>query len=143
MLARYRVMTTATPQAARAGPMPQMAMPTRGPNWPVSAPMTGAPIGVPPTKASMYSPITRPRHSGSMASCTDAFAMAWNARLTKPMAASGTTNTAISGAAAAATWSSPNSAAEATMYLIRGRAAAPASSAPAADPIASTTLNRP
>jgi hypothetical protein len=94
-------------------------------------------------KASMYSPITRPRRSGSTASWTDALAMAWKARLTKPMAASGSRNTAMSGATAAATCSSPNTAADATMTRVRGRAAAPASRAPAAEPIASTMLNRP
>jgi hypothetical protein len=55
--------------------------------WRVTALMTGAPTGVPPMKTSMYSPITRPRSRGSTASWTDAFAMAWNTRLTRPMAA--------------------------------------------------------
>jgi hypothetical protein len=30
-----------------------MIMPARAPNWFVSAPMTGAPMGVPPMKTSM------------------------------------------------------------------------------------------
>jgi DNA-binding transcriptional LysR family regulator len=56
-----------------------MVMPTRAPNWLVSTPMSGAPMGVPPMNASMYSPITRPRIRESVASWTDAFAMDWNA----------------------------------------------------------------
>src|SRR6516164_8845052 len=94
-------------------------------------------------KTSMYSPITRPRSSGSTASWTDAFAVAWNARFTKPMAASKGRKTARSGASAAAACESPNTAAEAAMTRGLGWAPAAARSAPAADPIASTMLNRP
>ncbi len=78
-----RVMAAATSTAASTGTAPQTAMPARAPKWFVRAPMTGAPIGVPPMKASMYRPMTRPRSSGSTASCTAAFAMDWNARLSK------------------------------------------------------------
>ncbi len=56
--------------AATAATVPQVAMPARGPKWLVIAPTTGAPMGVPPMKTSMYSPITRPRNSGSTPSWT-------------------------------------------------------------------------
>jgi hypothetical protein len=59
------------------------------------------------------------------------------------MPASSGRNRARSGAIAAATWSSPNAAADATRTRGLGRAQAPASNAPAADPIARTTLNKP
>ena len=118
-------------------------MPARAPNWLVSAPMSGAPMGVPPMNASMYSPITRPRIRESVASWTDAFAMDWNARLARPRAPSRTRNTARSGARAAATWRRPNAAAESASMPGLGRAAAPADSAPAADPMARAMLNRP
>jgi len=118
-------------------------MPTRAPKWLVSAPMRGAPRGVPPMKASMYSPITRPRSRESTATCTDALAMDWNARLVKPMAASRARNTAWSGARAAVVCRRPKAAADATIVRGPGRAAAPANSAPVADPMARAMLNRP
>jgi DNA-binding NarL/FixJ family response regulator len=108
-------MVTATATAASAGTAPQVAIPTRAAKWFVSSPMIGAPIGVPPMKTSMYSPMTRPRSAGSVASWTDAFAMAWNMRLTKPRPASSARNTARSGAIAAAVSRSPNAAAASTM----------------------------
>ena len=43
---------TENPQGA-AGIKPHTAIPVRGPKWLVSAPMTGAPSGVPPVKTSM------------------------------------------------------------------------------------------
>ncbi len=49
----------------------------------------------------------------------------------------------MSGAIAAAAWTSPNPAAARTRARRFGRAAAPATSAPAAEPIASAMLNRP
>jgi hypothetical protein len=69
---RRRAEAVATTTAANAGTTPHAVMPTRAPNWLVSAPMSGAPIGVPPMNASMYSPITRPRSRESTASWTDA-----------------------------------------------------------------------
>jgi hypothetical protein len=71
-------------------------------------------MGVPPMKASMYRPMTRPRSSGSTASWTEAFAMDWNTRLAKPIAPSRARNTAMSGAIAADAWKSPKAAAEST-----------------------------
>ena len=133
----------ATTTAASAGTTPHTAMPARGPKWFVRAPMIGAPMGVPPMKTSMYSPITRPRSSGSTASWTEAFAMDWNARLTKPMAASSTRKAAMSGVIAAAASRRPNAAAEAAMTRALGCAAAPARKAPDADPTARTMLNKP
>jgi hypothetical protein len=134
---------TVTTRAASNGTTPQMAMPARAPKWLVSSPMTGAPMGVPPMKASMYRPMTRPRSSGSTASWTEALAMDWNTRLTKPIAASRARNTAMSGAIAADASNSPKAAAESTRIRRLGWALAPASSAPEADPIASTILNSP
>ena len=93
--AGLRFVRAATRTAARAGMAPQMAMPARAPKWLVRAPMSGAPIGVPPMKASMYRPMTRPRSSGSTASWTEAFAMDWNARLRNPMATSSVRKTAM------------------------------------------------
>jgi hypothetical protein len=139
-LVRNRVAMTA---AASAGKMPHTTMPALAPHWLVSAPMSGAPMGVPPTKTSMYSPITRPRSSASTASCTNAFAVACTTRLVKPMAPSRMRNTAMPGAIAAPTSSSPNAAAHSVMTRSLGRSLAPATSAPVADPIARTILNRP
>jgi hypothetical protein len=129
--------------AATAGKTPHTAMPALAPYWFVSAPMSGAPIGVPPTKTSMYSPITRPRSSVSTESCTKAFAVACTTRLVKPIALSRTRNTAIPGAIAALICSSPNTTAHSAMTRGFGRRPDPASSAPATDPIASTMLNSP
>jgi hypothetical protein len=39
--------------AASTGTTPQTSMPVRAPKWLVTAPMIGAPMGVPPTKTSM------------------------------------------------------------------------------------------
>ena len=94
-------------------------------------------------KTSMYRPMTRPRSPGSTESWTEAFAVAWNARFVKPMPTSSDRKTAKSGAAAEAAWRSPNTAAEITMTWRGERVAAPASSAPATEPIARTMLNRP
>jgi hypothetical protein len=47
------------------------------------------------------------------------------------------------GASAAAAWRMPNTAAAPTMVLVLVRVAAPASTAPAADPSPSTMLNSP
>ena len=49
--------------AATAEMMPQLAMPARAPKSLVIAPTMGAPKAEPPTKTSMYRPITRPRSS--------------------------------------------------------------------------------
>ena len=130
-------------RAARRGTTPHTAMPVLAPKWLVMTPMTGAPMGVPPMNTSMYRPITRPRSPGSAASWTYAFAIDWNARLTRPMAMSSTRNTAMSGAPAPAASKSPNAPAVSASVPSRERAPAPASSAPAADPIASMMLNRP
>ena len=88
--------------AATAGITPHTSMPVLAPKWLVTAPMMGAPMGVPPMKTSMYRPMTRPRSSGSTESCTDALAIAWQTRLTKPMPTSSTIKTARPGASAAA-----------------------------------------
>lgn len=77
--------------------------------------MTGAPMGVPPMNTSMYRPMMRPRSRGSTDNCTEALAMAWNARLAKPMPTSRARNTTMSGAMAAPAWRSPNAAAATTM----------------------------
>ncbi len=69
--------------------------------------------------------------------------MAWNMRLTKPMAAIAARKASIPGITAATTWRRPNPAAAATMTRDPGRLAAPASSAPADEPTARTMLNRP
>lgn len=138
-----RAEAVATTAAASIGTTPHTVMPTRAPNWLVSTPMSGPPIGVPPMNASMYSPITRPRSRGSTASWTDAFAMDWNARLARPMPPSRMRNTARSGATAADIWRRPNAAAESTSRRGLGWAAAPANSAPVADPMARAMLNRP
>ena len=122
---------------------PQTAMPARAPKWLVRAPTSGAPMGVPPMKASMYRPMTRPRSSGLTASWTEAFAMDWNARLRNPMATSSVRKTASPGASAAAAWASPNAAAQITSTRRLGCAAAPASRAPDAEPIARAMLNSP
>jgi hypothetical protein len=48
-----RAMAAAAMTAASAGMAPQRAIPARAPKWLVTAPMTGAPRGVPPMKTSM------------------------------------------------------------------------------------------
>lgn len=133
----------ATTAAAMAGITPHTSMPVRAPKWLVTAPMTGAPTGVPPMKTSMYRPMTRPRSSGSTESCTDALAIAWQTRLTKPMPTSSTIKTPRSGASAAATCRMPNTAAQPTIARVLGRVPAPANTAPAAEPRPSTMLNSP
>ncbi len=87
--------------------------------------------------------MTRPRIAGSTPSCTAALARAWNARLTAPIAARTTRNAVRPGISDAATWAMPKPAAVATIGRRRREAAPPATSAPAADPTASTTLNSP
>ena len=140
---RRRAVAAITRIAARAGIAPQTVMPARAPKWLVITPMSGAPMGVPPMKTSMYRPITRPRSAGSTASWTDALAMDWNATLVRPIAASSARNTPMPGATAAAAWNSPNAAAESIRTRRLGWVVAPASSAPAPDPIAIMMLNRP
>lgn len=87
--------------------------------------------------------MTRPRCSGSTDSWTQALAIAWKARLTRPIAASRGRKAGSPGAIAAVTCRSPNRPDAAMMTRSRGRAPAAASSAPAADPVAMTMLNRP
>jgi len=87
--------------------------------------------------------MTRPRMAGSTPSCTAALARAWNARLTAPIAARTTRNAVRPGISDAATWAMPNPAAVAAIGRPRRVVAPPATSAPAADPTASTTLNSP
>lgn len=128
---------------AASGTIPQIAMPARAPYAAVSAPMIGAPTGVPPAKTSMYRPITRPRTAGSTQDWTDAFAIAWNARLATPTTISSTRNTAMPGASAAAAWARPKAAAVPSSTRIPGRRTVVATSAPPTEPTAMTMLNSP
>src|SRR6202161_3769096 len=57
--AARRPIVAATTTAASTGTAPHTAIPMRGPNWLVNAPMSGAPSGVPPMKGRMSRPITR------------------------------------------------------------------------------------
>lgn len=55
--------------------MPPSRKLQRGPSTWASQPISGAPIGVPPAKTSMYRPMTRPLMSWSEASCTEELAL--------------------------------------------------------------------
>jgi hypothetical protein len=87
--------------------------------------------------------MTRPRCSGSTHSCTEEFAMAWKARLATPIATSAARNVPRLGASAAAVWARPKATAIATRVRRRVCVRPPATSAPATEPTAITTLNRP
>jgi len=129
--------------AASVGTIPQTAMPTRGPACVMIQPTTGAPTGVPPVNASMYSPMTRPRTAGSTHICTDEFAIAWKARFPAPITTRRTRKNPSPGASAATAWLSPKTAVIMISNRSRTWPRLPAIRAPVTDPAATVTVNSP